>query len=104
MLKRQKPPVHPGIILREDVIKEHALTVTDAAKMLGVTRTALSDVLNGKAAISAEMAFRIEAVFGGTADIWTRLQMKYQNWFASEKVQRLKLKPFKPQAGQHGYA
>jgi len=59
MLKRQKPPVHPGIILREDVIKEYGLTVTDAAKMLGVTRAALSDVLNGKAAISAEMAFRI---------------------------------------------
>jgi addiction module HigA family antidote len=104
MLKRQKPPVHPGIILREDVIKEYALTVTDAARMLGVTRTALSDVLNGKAAISAEMAFRIEAVFGGTADTWTRLRMKYQNWFASEKVRGLRLKPFKPKAGQHRYA
>jgi plasmid maintenance system antidote protein VapI len=50
------------------------------------------------------MAFRIEAVFGGTADIWTRLQMKYQNWFASEKVQRLRLKRFKPQTGHHGFA
>lgn len=104
MLKRQKPPVHPGIILREDVINEYGLTVTDAAKMLGVTRTALSDVLNGKAAISAEMAFRIEAVFGGNADIWTRLQMQYQNWFASAKIKGLKLKPFKPQTGHHGYA
>ena len=104
MLKRLKPPVHPGTILREDVIKEYGLTVTDAAKMLGVTRTALSDVLNGKAAISSEMAFRIEAVFGGTADIWTRLQMKYQNWFAAEKIRGLRLKPFKPRAGQHGFA
>jgi addiction module HigA family antidote len=104
MLKRLKPPVHPGIILREDVIKEYGLTVTDAAKLLGVTRVTLSDVLNGKASISSEMAFRLEAVFGGNADLWTRLQMKYQNWFAAEKIRRLKLKPFKPQTGYHGYA
>jgi addiction module HigA family antidote len=80
--------------LREEVIKEHALTVTDAAKMLGVTRTALSDLLNAKAAISVEMAFRIEAIFGGTADIWTRLQMKYQNWYAAEKARSLQLKSY----------
>lgn len=104
MLKRMKPPVHPGTILREDVIKEYGLTVTEAAKMLGVTRTALSDVLNAKAAISAEMAFRIAAVFGGTADIWTRLQMKYQNWFAEEKVKGLKLKPFNPSRAHQGHA
>jgi addiction module HigA family antidote len=89
MIKRMKPPVHPGIILREDVIKEYGLTVTDAAKMLGVTRSALSDVLNAKAAISAEMAF---------------LQMKYHNWFAEEKIKSLKLKPFKPSQSHHGYA
>jgi antitoxin HigA-1 len=104
MIKRMKPPVHPGIILREDVIKEYGLTVTDAAKMLGVTRSALSDVLNAKAAISAEMAFRVAAVFGGTADLWTRLQMKYHNWFAEEKIKSLKLKPFKPSQSHHGYA
>jgi addiction module HigA family antidote len=57
MLKRLKPPVHPGIILREDVIKEYGLTVTDAAKLLGVTRVTLSDVLNGKASISSENGF-----------------------------------------------
>jgi len=99
----KKPPVHPGIILREDVIKEYGLTVTDTARMLGVTRTALSDVLNSKAAISAEMAFRIEAVFGGTADFWTRLQMKYQNWFAAEKIKGLRLKRFKPKVKQDRY-
>jgi addiction module HigA family antidote len=104
MLKRLKPPVHPGIILREDVIKEYGLTVTAAAKLLGVTRVTLSDVLNGKASISAEMAFRLEAVFGGNADLWTRLQMKYQNWFAAEKIRGLKLKPFKPPTGYHGFA
>ena len=57
------PLIHSGTILHEDVIKEHGLNVTDTAKMPGVTRTALSDVLNGNAAISAEMAFRIEVVF-----------------------------------------
>ena len=104
MLKRLKPPIHPGIILREEVIKENSLTVTHAARMLGVTRVALSAVLNGNAAISAEMAFRLEAVFGGNADFWTRLQMKYQNWSAAEKVKKLRLKPFRPRAGQRGYA
>ena len=106
MLKRQKPPVHPGIILREDVIKEHGLTVTDAAKMLGVTRAALSDVLNGKAAVSAEMAFRIEAVFGGNADLWTRLQMKYQELVCRRKNQSDSgSKLLKPSHSRsHGYA
>lgn len=69
MLRKKMPPVHPSIILHEDVINESGLTVTDAAKMLGVTRTVLSSALNGKTAIGADITSRIEAVFGGTAEL-----------------------------------
>ena len=67
-------PPHPGETLREDVLPALGLTVTDAAAQLGVTRAALSRVLNGRAAISPEMALRIEGWLGvehgGSADAW----------------------------------
>jgi plasmid maintenance system antidote protein VapI len=49
------------------------------------------------------MAYRIEAVFGGSMDLWTRLQMNYQNWLAAEKIRNLKLKKYTPSSGQHGH-
>lgn len=67
-------PPHPGETLREDVLPTLGLTVTDAAAQLGVTRAALSRVLNGRAAISPEMVLRIDAWLGvergGSADAW----------------------------------
>ena len=81
-------PPHPGEILREDVLPELGLTVTDAAKQLGVTRAALSRVLNGHAAISPEMALRLEGWLGvengGRADTWIRQQAAYDLWKARE--------------------
>ena len=71
-----KDPSHPGEIVREclDGLK---LNVTDAAAALGVTRTTLSRVLNGKAAVSPEMAVRLSKAFGSTTGFWMRLQMNY---------------------------
>ena len=71
-----KDPCHPGEIVREclDGLK---LNVTDAAAALGVTRTTLSRVLNGKSAVSPEMAVRLSKAFGSTAGFWMRLQMNY---------------------------
>ena len=71
-----KDPCHPGEIVREclDGLK---LNVTDGAAALGVTRTTLSRVLNGKAAVSPEMAVRLSKAFGSTAGFWMRLQMNY---------------------------
>lgn len=63
---------------------------------MGVSRAALSNVVNERAAISPEMAVRIATVFGGTADIWIRLQAKYDLQKAEEKIKRLHLKPFYP--------
>lgn len=89
-------PSHPGETLREDVLPALGLTVTAAAKQLGVTRAALSRVLNGRAAISPEMALRLEGWLGvengGRADLWVAQQAAYDLWQArnngAPKVQR----------------
>jgi len=90
-------PPHPGETLREDVLPALGLTVTEAALQLGVTRAALSRVLNGRAAISPEMALRIEGWLGvengGRADVWLSLQTGYDLWQARKagapKVRRV---------------
>lgn len=83
-------PPHPGETLREDVLPALNLTVTEAAKQIGVSRVALSRVLNGRAAISPEMALRLETWLGlengGSADVWLGLQMNYDLWQARQKV------------------
>ena len=65
---------HPGELLREEILEANNLSVTAAASMLGVTRAALSNVINEKAAISPLMALRITKVFGGSAEFWVRMQ------------------------------
>jgi len=83
-------PPHPGEILREDVLPEMGLTVTEAANQIGVSRVALSRVLNGHAAISPEMALRLEDWLGvengGRAEIWLTQQLAYDLWKARQKV------------------
>jgi addiction module HigA family antidote len=66
--------------------------------MLGVTRTALSNVLNCKSEISPEMCYRIAGVFGGTADIWANLQTKFNLQNIADKVAHLNLIPYNAQA------
>jgi len=83
-------PPHPGETLREDVLPALGLTVTESARQLGVTRTALSRVLNGRAAISPDMALRLEAWLGtergGRAEVWLGQQMAYDVWQARHKA------------------
>jgi addiction module HigA family antidote len=71
-----KNPAHPGVLLRDD-IETLGLTVAEAAKGIGVTRQQLYNVINGKSAISPEMALRLEMAVGGTADHWLRMQAAY---------------------------
>ena len=93
-------PPHPGEILREDVLPALGLTVTQAAAQMGVTRAALSRVLNGRAAISPQMALRIEGWLGvengGRADVWLAQQTAYDLWQVRKngapKVQRATIK------------
>jgi addiction module HigA family antidote len=85
-MTRMHNPPHPGETLREDVLPALGLTVTEAAAQLGVTRAALSRVLNGRAAISPEMALRLEGWLGvehgGRADLWIAQQAAYDLWQA----------------------
>lgn len=88
-MNRMFNPPHPGATLRDDVLPALGLTVTQAAYQLGVTRSALSRVLNERAAISPEMALRIEAWLGvergGRADVWLAGQTTYDLWRARQK-------------------
>src|SRR5271155_3478186 len=71
-----KNPPHPGELIREN-LDELRLPVADAAAGLGVTRQQLYNVINGKSGITPEMALRLEKAFGGSADIWLRMQVNY---------------------------
>ena len=92
-------PPYPGETLREDVLPALGLTVTDAAAQLGVTRAALSRVLNGKAGISPEMALRLERWLGvergGRASVWLAMQSACDLW-AAERTAKAVLKKIKP--------
>ena len=70
--------IHPGAWLRSEIIEAHGLSVTDAAHHLGVTRQALTNLLTGKAGLSAEMAIRFEKVFTTRAEVLLRIQMNYE--------------------------
>ncbi|GAA4666682.1 HigA family addiction module antitoxin [Bartonella pachyuromydis] len=72
-----KNPPHPGELLREDVIKELGLSINEAAERLGISRVALSRVLNGKAAVSASLAIRLEMAGVSTARAWLAMQTNY---------------------------
>jgi addiction module HigA family antidote len=79
-------PPHPGSILKEDLLPELGIGVTEAAILLGVSRVALSRVINGRAAISADMALRLEAwMKGPSAETWVRMQAEYNLWQARQK-------------------
>ena len=83
-------PAHPGEIIREACLKPLGLTVTAAANALGVTRKALSDLLNGHSGMSADMAIRLEKVGWSTADRWLRMQCDL--WEARQRADPITVK------------
>jgi len=91
-----KNPVHPGRIVRHDCLVPLGLTVTAAAKVLGVSRQALNNLLNGKSGVTPEMAIRLEKAFGGTADTWLRMQMNYDLARAMKRENKIKVARYKP--------
>jgi addiction module HigA family antidote len=93
-----KNPAHPGQIVRHGCLDALGLSVTEGAKILGVTRQALNNVVNGKSGISAEMAIRLSKAFGSTPETWLRMQLAYDLAAAMKdeakiKVQRQKAPP-----------
>ncbi len=87
-------PPHPGEIIREDCLKPLNLTVTEAAKGLGVSRQSLSELLNGRNGVSADMAIRLEKAGWGAAKSWLRNQLSYDLWRARRHAGRLKVTKF----------
>lgn len=87
-------PPHPGEAIRELCIEPLGLTVTDAAKGLGVSRKTLSALLNGHFGISPEMAIRLSKGFGGSAESWLIQQTQYDLWQALKNENNIKVKAF----------
>jgi addiction module HigA family antidote len=93
-MTRMHNPPHPGEVLQDTVLGAGGITVTEFAKQLGVSRVALSRVVNGRAAISADMALRLAAALGGSAESWLSMQAAYDLWQAQKKG-RIKVQPLK---------
>lgn len=91
-----KSPAHPGAIIRHDCLEPLGLTVTAAAAALGVSRQALNNVINGKAAVSAEMAIRLSKAFGSSPELWLRLQVAYDLAQVRQRERDIKVTRFHP--------
>jgi antitoxin HigA-1 len=87
-----KNPIHPGRIVRYDCLEPLGLSVTEGAKVLGVTRQALNNVVNGKAGISPNMAIRLSKAFGSTPETWLRMQLAYDLAQARKDESKIKVK------------
>ena len=87
-------PPHPGEVIRELCIAPLTLTVTDAAKGLGVSRKTLSALLNGHFGISPDMAIRLSMAFGGSAESWLIQQAQFDLWHAKKKAGNIKVTRF----------
>ncbi len=85
-------PPHPGEVIRELCIKPLGITVTEAARALGVSRKALSELLNGHTGVSPEMAVRFSIAFNTTPESWLTQQMQYDLWKMRQSRKKIKVK------------
>jgi addiction module HigA family antidote len=86
-------PLHPGEIVKDALIDGAGLNVTEAASKLGVSRTALSRMLNGHTGISPEMALRLSKLLGTSIEMWINIQAQYDIWKISKMAKKIKVKP-----------
>lgn len=91
-------PLHPGEIVKDELIDATGMSVTEAAKRLGVSRTALSRLLHGHAGISPEMALRLSKLFKTSIEMWINLQAQYDTWLISKQASKIKVRPLKKAA------
>jgi antitoxin HigA-1 len=91
-------PSHPGEIIREDLIGDLGLSVTDAARLLGVGRPALSAVLNERASLSPEMALRLEKAFGVSMDLLLKMQLQFDIAHVRKAAKAMKVRKYEPAA------
>ncbi len=92
-LKMKNPP-HPGFLVRVDCLEPHGLSVTEGAKALGVSRSALSHLVNESADLSWNMSIRLAKAFGSTPEGWVRLQFQYDAAQVEERSKKIKVKTF----------
>lgn len=89
----QNPP-HPGGIVKRQCLEPLELSITRAARGLGVTRQALSELVNERAGVSVDMAIRLSKGFGSTPETWLGMQMAYDLWQARERARQIKVESF----------
>ena len=89
----QNPP-HPGGIVKRQCLEPLDLSITRAARGLGVTRQALSELVNERAGVSVDMAIRLSKAFGSTPETWLGMQMAYDLWRARERARQIKVESF----------
>jgi addiction module HigA family antidote len=94
-----KYPAHPGKLVRYDCLEALGLTVTKGAEILGVGRQALSNLVNCRSGVSPEMAIRLSKAFGGTPEIWLRMQMAYDIAKIRDEADRIDVKPYRKTGG-----
>ena len=87
-------PPHPGGIVRRQCLAPLGLSVTTAARGLGITRQALSGLVNERAGVSVDMAIRLSKAFGSTPETWLSLQTAYDLWLARERASEIEVTPF----------
>jgi addiction module HigA family antidote len=103
-MSRMHNPPHPGAVLLDTVLRpDGGITLTAFAERLRVSRVALSRVAHGHAAISAELAIRLAAALGGSAESWLRMQLTYDLWHAAKK-KRPKIAKIKDMQLEHAHA
>ena len=91
-----KSPPHPGLSVRHDCLEPMGLSVSEAARKLGISRKQLSDIVNCRAGISPEMAIRLDKAFGGGAETWCRLQSTWELAQAMNKADKIKVERLSP--------
>ncbi len=89
-------PCHPGEFIREEILDELGLSVARAAEVLGVRRATLSDLVNGKAGLSPEMALRIEKAFGVSMDTLLRMQAWHDSYAMRQRADEIQVKRYEP--------
>ncbi|MDP3394873.1 HigA family addiction module antitoxin [Sediminibacterium sp.] len=93
-LKRGLPPSHPGFILKEMYLTPMEITLTELASKFKVARKTISELVNGKVAVSAEMSLRLAKAFNTTPEFWLNLQRNYDLFAASNKISLTDIRPF----------
>lgn len=93
-----KNPAHPGLLVKHECLEPLNLTVTAGAQALGISRKALSDLVNGKAGISPEMAVRLSKAFGGGPGVWIRMQAAYDLAQVEKKADQIRVERIAPVA------